>query len=408
MQPQMLMQLVQTDPRYMHVFQELTGIDLMQMGAESAKAKEQEEADLKKAEEARKKRQAEDEAKAKAAAEEALPAEEKAKIQRVRDAEAKKLEGNQFYKKKDFEKAIELYSAAIELNPDDIIFYSNIAAVYMEMKDFDRAIEYCDEGIERSKGQAYDYVKLAKVIARKASCLFNKGMLDESIDLYKSALLEDNTFAIKDALKKVEKAKKEAEAKAYINPEIAEQHKAKANELFKAGDFPGAIKEFDEAVKRDPSNKTLYTNRALAYIKLMEPMRAKQDAEKALELDPEFVKAWVRKGTVHQLMKEYHKSLEAFEKGLKLDPENKECKDGYAKTMMLIQSTAGAQGGNDQERMQHAMADPEIQAIMRDPTVTQVLRDMQENPMAGQAALKDPQIAAKINKLIAAGVLKVA
>lgn len=38
----------------------------------------------------------------------------------------------------------------------------------------------------------------------------------------------------------------------------------------------------------------------------------------------------------------------------------------------------------------------------------QVLRDMQESPAAGNAALKDPVIAAKINKLIAAGVLKVA
>ena len=58
--------------------------------------------------------------------------------------------------------------------------------------------------------------------------------------------------------------------------------------------------------------------------------------------------------------------------------------------------------------MAHAMADPEIQNIMRDPSVMQVLRDMQENPAAGQAAMRDPTINAKISKLVAAGVLKVA
>jgi len=42
------------------------------------------------------------------------------------------------------------------------------------------------------------------------------------------------------------------------------------------------------------------------------------------------------------------------------------------------------------------MADPEIQAIMRDPVIQQVLRDMQENPAAGQAALKDASVMAKI------------
>lgn len=76
--------------------------------------------------------------------------------------------------------------------------------------------------------------------------------------------------------------------------------------------------------------------------------------------------------------------------------------------MYTIQNSMHASGGNDEERMQHAMADPEIQMIMRDPSVQQVLRDMQENPTAGQAALKDPVIMGKIQKLIAAGVLKTA
>ena len=102
-------------------------------------------------------------------------------------------------------------------------------------------------------------------------------------------------------------------------------------------------------------------------------------------------------------MKEYHKALETYEKGMKLDAENKELRDGYAETMRLIQTS-----GDDQERQAHAMADPEIQAIMKDPSVMQVLRDMQENPASAQGALKDPAIAAKINKLIAAGIVKVA
>ena len=52
------------------------------------------------------------------------------------------------------------------------------------------------------------------------------------------------------------------------------------------------------------------------------------------------------------------------------------------------------------------MADPEIQKIMSDPRVSQVLRDMQQNPASAQGALKDPYIADCINKLIAAGIVK--
>lgn len=159
----------------------------------------------------------------------------------------------------------------------------------------------------------------------------------------------------------MEKLKKEAEAKAYLNSDIAEEHKIKGGELFKQGNFPGAIKEFEEGLRRDPTNVAIYSNRALAYIKLMEPAQAMRDAEKCLELDPTFVKGYARKGTCHQMMKEYHKALESYDKGLNLDPNSKECNDGKMKTVGLINATSSSNSGNDEERMRHAMADPEVQ-----------------------------------------------
>ena len=53
------------------------------------------------------------------------------------------------------------------------------------------------------------------------------------------------------------------------------------------------------------------------------------------------------------------------------------------------------------------MADPEIQAILHDPTIRQVINDLSTgDAAAGQAAMNDPVIRAKIEKLIAAGVLQ--
>jgi len=43
---------------------------------------------------------------------------------------------------------------------------------------------------------------------------------------------------------------------------------------------------------------------------------------------------------------------------------------------------------------------------MQDPRIQQTLKDMQENPASAQAALKDPYISSAINKLVAAGVLR--
>jgi stress-induced-phosphoprotein 1 len=68
--------------------------------------------------------------------------------------------------------------------------------------------------------------------------------------------------------------------------------------------------------------------------------------------------------------------------------------------------SAGAGEAHDEERVQHAMADPEIQRIMQDPSIRQVLQDLSQNPQSAMGALKDPYISDCINKLVAAGVVK--
>lgn len=128
-----------------------------------AKKKREEEAKAKKAEEERLKKEAE---------EAALPPDEREKIQKKKNAEADKAKGNEFYKKKDFENALKYYQLAIDACPEEMVFYSNKAAVFFEMKDYDKCIAACDEAIETTKGGGqYDYVKLSKALARKANAL---------------------------------------------------------------------------------------------------------------------------------------------------------------------------------------------------------------------------------------------
>ena len=196
------------------------------------------------------------------------------------------------------------------------------------MKDFDKCMEACDEGIAHSKGENYDYVKTGKLMARKANALLQLKKYDESIDMYQKALLENNDHTIKMGLTKAKKVKLEEQAAAYINPEIAEQHRLKGNDLYKEGKFPDALKEYDEGVKRDPASVAIYSNRCATWIKLLGFVEAMKDADKCLELDPKFVKAYARKGTCHHMMKEYHKAIKAYDDGLKIDPESKDCIEG--------------------------------------------------------------------------------
>ena len=67
-----MMQLVQTDPRFMDVFSTITGIDLMKMQEEQLKKKDRDAEDVKKAQEEKKKKDEEEIAKQKEAEYQAL------------------------------------------------------------------------------------------------------------------------------------------------------------------------------------------------------------------------------------------------------------------------------------------------------------------------------------------------
>jgi len=406
--PQMLMQLMQTDPRFMTVFQVVTGIDLQQM-QESQFENQKKMDELKKQKEAEDlKRKQEEEEKAKKEAEDNLPDEEKEKLKKEKEAAAAKDLGNAAYKAKNFEEALGHYDTAIELNPSEMTFYTNKAAVFFEMKKYDECIEMCDKSIEISKEGYYDYKKLAKAFARKANALFKQDKYEESIDNYKKASLEHNDFSYKEAMRKVQKAQKKAEEEAYLDPEKSEEHREIGNKLFKEGNFPMAIKEYDEGLRRDPKNVKIFSNRAFAYVKLMEYPSALKDVEKGLEIDPEFVKLWIRKGSIHMGLKEYHKAISAYDSGLKIEPDNAECLSGKQKVMAAISMGSHAGGEDDKERMARAMSDPEIQSLMKDFRIQSFLQEMQADPQAAQIKMMgDPFLSESVNKLIAAGVIKI-
>ena len=185
----------------------------------------------------------------------------------------------------------------------------------------------------------------------------------------------------------------------------AKEAKEKGNGLFREGKFTEAIKEYEEAIKRDPNEPSYRNNLAATLAKLGDFPGAREACEKAISLDPKYVKAWAKKGDIEFFMKEYHKALESYKRGLELEPGNSLCVQGLSKTTMKIQE-ASSSGEVDMERAAHGMADPEVQAILNDPVIRQVLNDLNENPTAGRQALADPGVRAKIEKLIAAGVLR--
>ncbi|KAG7213876.1 hypothetical protein KM043_003084 [Ampulex compressa] len=317
-----------------------------------------------------------------------------------RDALNEKKLGNEAYKKKNFEEALSHYDKAVELDPTEIIYLLNIAAVYFEQKEYHKCIAQCEKAIDIGRENRADFKLIAKAFTRIGHAYKKMENWKQAKVYYEKSMSEHRTPEIKTLLSDIDKIIKEQERKAYIDPVKAEEEKELGNQKYKDGDYPAAIKHYSEAIKRNPDDPKYYSNRAACYTKLAAFDLGLKDCEKCVEIDPKFIKGWIRKGKILQGMQQQGKALSAYQKALELDPSNSEALEGYRSCAVSVSS-------NPEEVRKRAMADPEVQSILRDPAMRLILEQMQSDPRALQDHLKNPNIAAKLQKLLESGLIAI-
>ncbi|KAM1037474.1 hypothetical protein ACFX15_031631 [Malus domestica] len=332
----------------------------------------------------------------------------KRKAEAIKEKEA----GNAAYKQKDFDTAIQHYTKAIELNDEDISFILNRAATYLEMGQYEECIKDCEKAVERGRELRSDFKMVAKALTRKGTALVKMAKcskdFEPAIESFQKALTEHRNPDTLRKLNEAEKAKKDLEQQEYYDPKLADEEREKGNEYFKQQKYPEAIKQYTEALRRNPKDPKAYSNRAACYTKLGAMPEGLKDAEKCIELDPTFTKGYTRKGAVQFFMKEYEKALETYQEGLKHDPSNQELLDGVRRCVEQINKASRGDLTPEElkERQAKGMQDPEIQNILQDPVMRQVLTDFQENPKAAQEHTKNPMVMSKIQKLVSAGIVQ--
>ncbi|XP_043722453.1 hsp70-Hsp90 organizing protein 2-like [Telopea speciosissima] len=338
--------------------------------------------------------------------------EEKEARERKAHAQKEKEAGNAAYKKKDFETAIQHYTEAVELDDEDISFLTNRAAVYLEMGKYEECIKDCDKAVERGRELRSDFKMVARALTRKGTTLAKMAKCSKdyepAIEAFQKALTEHRNPDTLKKLNDAERAKKELEQQEYFDPQLADEEREEGNECFKQQKYPEAVRHYTQALRRNPKDPRVYSNRAACYTKLGAMPEGLKDAEKCIELDPTFSKGYTRKGAVQFFMKEYDKALETYQEGLKQDPNNQELRDGVRRCIEQINKTNRGDISPEElkERQAKGMQDPEIQNILSDPIMRQVLTDFQENPGSAQEHLKNPQVMNKIQKLVSAGIVQ--
>ncbi|KAJ6015848.1 Heat shock chaperonin-binding [Penicillium herquei] len=388
------------DPRFLQVMSVLLGID-MNFGGEGGPSGQPQDTPMPDAKPApRQQPKKEPTPEPEPVDEEAI-----AKKQAQEAGDAEKKIGNDFYKKKEFDQAIEHYEKAWELH-QDVTYLNNIGAAKFEKGDYQGTVETCQKAVQEGRDLRADFKTIAKAFTRIGSAYEKLGDLTQAIEFYHKSLTEHRTPDALTKLRNAEKTKATTEKDAYVDAAEAEKARELGQQKFQEGNWPAAVDAFTEMTKRAPTDPRGFSNRAAALIKLMAFPQAVTDCDEATSRDPKFIRAYMRKGQALVAMKEYNRALDTFTEAGKHD-DGTHAREIEQQQQKCLEAQFSARAGEtEQQTMERIQNDPEIMSILQDPVMQSILNQAKSDPAALQEHMKNDQVRIKIQKLMAAGVIR--
>lgn len=201
-------------------------------------------------------------------------------------AEEKKNEGNNLCKAGKFDDSISSYSAAISINSNNPLFYTNRALAFSRSMKYDEAIA------DARKARLLD-VNFLKSYVIQAKCQLATGLIEDACETLDSAPnAYQNQVDVLDLRQQVSAAAKEA-----------------GNVFFKKKDMDRALCMYSVAIACAPENHVLYSNRSAAYQAKGQWLDALHDAEKCVHINEYFAKGYLHLGRAELQLKRWDDAI---------------------------------------------------------------------------------------------------
>ncbi|XP_010155309.1 PREDICTED: sperm-associated antigen 1-like, partial [Eurypyga helias] len=144
------------------------------------------------------------------------------------------------------------------------------------------------------------------------------------------------------------------EEQLQMNREKAEEKfktlKNEGNDFVKNGKYEEAVNKYSECLELNTKECTIYTNRALCYLKLYKYEEAKQDCDHVLQIEDSNIKAFYRRALAYKGLQNYQASVDDFNRVLLIDPHVLEAKKELEEVTQLLTLASGAVAGGQQKQ----------------------------------------------------------
>jgi len=188
---------------------------------------------------------------------------------------------------KQWDKAIESYNRAIEIDPKYELAYINRGLAHANMNQFDLAKADYDFaiGIDQENAEAYK---------DRGNVKMNQGQYTDAIKDYNQAIDLDN-----------------ANLDAYAN---------RGNAYASIEFYDLAVADYDRVIALDVNYVSAYYNRGLVYAHQKNYSIAILDFTKVIEFEPNNSKAYMQRGKSYQALGNYESTFSDFDRAAELDP----------------------------------------------------------------------------------------
>lgn len=239
-------------------------------------------------------------------------------------AVAFKNEGNNFFKKKQYAKAIEKYTEGIKADPSYHVLYSNRSQAYFNLGMFDKAAA---DGLSCIRTSPKTFVK---GYHRLANAQFAMKKYKEALQTCKTA--ENKGFRgnrdINNMYNKCAPLAKKQQAEEIARLTGYAKYKAVGNQLFSEGRYEDAILEYNKVCSGVDETKkscsaedkkilvSALNNRALCYMQQQNYRQVIMDTTRSIGIDDSSanIKAYFRRATAFEGMEKYRSALEDIRK----------------------------------------------------------------------------------------------
>lgn len=248
--------------------------------------------------------------------------------------------GEEFTKKKDYERASEYYAEGLKIKPDDILALNYLGDLFAKTGKTHEAIIRYSESLQIFQHQPVVYNNLGNVY------LLN-GDIDKATEYYQDALYEEPNNS--QVIKNLKNAR--------------------------------VIKEVQKLLKANPQNINLYTKLGDIYGQLGGYDKAISQYQKAISIQPKSTQAMNGLVIIYSNRQEYHKALDVLMNMQKIQPNNPDIYYNisciYAKQKMIDQSVnwlkqSVGKGFHNWELIEN---DPDLEIIRNTSAVNELIKN---------------------------------